>query len=703
MTGNIVARFAIHGLFVACLMPNSVFATGRESPVPLVDPPAGARTWSITSSAGKHGEAHVWTAADGAIWGRENMMLRGMSWNLQQTVRLTPEGHVLTWNARGVSPPGPFEDHFERMTNRAEWRTSIDNGESSDIEAIYSPVAGFIDFSAVLASTVLAKQLLSAPNHISRLLPSGCASLEKLAETTVRVGTETKVLDAYAIFGLAWAPRVVWLEKDGNLFARVGVIRQVLKGWESVTGQLAVLQAQALARRTPGQVKRISRRPTGAVVFEDVKLYDAIARRFLPHMSVMVKDGLIAGVGSTDSLSVPPGAERIPGTGRTLVPGLWDNHQHVIDDERALLLLSQGITTVRDLGNIESELRARIQRIESGRMLGPRILPYLMIDGDSPFSEQTAVLVSTLPQALRQVQRAHAEGYVGVKLYGSLDPRFVKPIAEEAHRLGLRVQGHIPAGMRPLEAVRNGYQEITHIYFLFMQGMPDDVVRQSNTTQRFSGPARYAGDLDFSKNPMRDFFSELSRRRIAFDPTLTIWGRGIGAERGQVIPSLAAFAESLPPQVYRAALVAKTVVGPARDRSRASFRKALEAVRELHRRGVPILAGTDGEGLDLVYELELYVEAGLSTADALASATIVPAKVMGQDHRTGAITVGKEADLLLVQGDPESRIGDLRNVEHVMRGGFHMKGEDLRMAVGLRARAPSLTAISPNSASGCER
>ena len=102
--------------------------------------------------------------------------------------------------------------------------------------------------------------------------------------------------------------------------------------------------------------------------------------------------------------------------------------------------------------------------------------------------------------------------------------------------------------------------------------------------------------------------------------------------------------------------------------------------------GVPILAGTDGYGMELVRELELYVEGGMTPAQALATATIDAAKNVGADKRTGSIAVGKEADLLLVDGDPSKRIGDLRHVDQVMSDGVLMDGDALRQEAGFSGK-----------------
>ena len=112
----------------------------------------------------------------------------------------------------------------------------------------------------------------------------------------------------------------------------------------------------------------------------------------------------------------------------------------------------------------------------------------------------------------------------------------------------------------------------------------------------------------------------------------------------------------------------------------------VDLLGRMHKAGVPIVAGTDGFGMELVRELELYVDGGLTPAEALATATIAPARNVKADQRTGSIKVGKEADLLLVDGDPEKDVGDLRHVDQVMSDGVLMDGDALREAAGFSGK-----------------
>jgi imidazolonepropionase-like amidohydrolase len=311
-----------------------------------------------------------------------------------------------------------------------------------------------------------------------------------------------------------------------------------------------------------------------------------------------------------------------------------------------------------------------------------------MIDGKGPNSAQLAVVVNSQNEALIAVRKAKADGQTGVKFYGTFDPSWVAPAAAEAHRLDLHVHGHLPAKMRTKEAIDAGYDEITHIYYVVMQAMPDDVVDHSNGIHRFQGIGRYAKDMDLDAEPIKSLIATMAQRRIAVDPTLVVVESLFVPENGDLSPAYAPYVGTLPPAVERGFRQGgfKPEGGTTRADFRASFHKLKELVGRLHQAGVPVVAGTDGSGLELVRELELYVESGFTPADALAAATIVPAQLVGAHNHTGSIAVGKDADLALVEGDPSRTIGDLRHVRIVMMDSKLMDADKLRAAVGISRR-----------------
>jgi imidazolonepropionase-like amidohydrolase len=160
------------------------------------------------------------------------------------------------------------------------------------------------------------------------------------------------------------------------------------------------------------------------------------------------------------------------------------------------------------------------------------------------------------------------------------------------------------------------------------------------------------------------------------------------SDGGFALPGLAQYADVVPPLVSRGFRRGghPLVENLTRDDYRKSFGKMVELVGHLHKAGIPIVAGTDGEGRELVREIELYREAGMSPAAALQTATINVARLVGADKRTGSIAVGKEADMILVDGDVSRDLGALRRIVTVVSDGVVMDGDALREAAGYTGR-----------------
>src|SRR4029453_2928775 len=201
--------------------------------------------------------------------------------------------------------------------------------------------------------------------------------------------------------------------------------------------------------------------------------------------------------------------------------------------------------------------------------------------------------------------------------------------------------------------------------------MPDEVVAKSNTTMRMLGPGKYFKDVDFAAEPTKSVIAELANKHIVVDPTLVVVETVLTQEAGTVAPAYTAFSGTLPAAMER---VFKSgglplLEGMNRADAKASFNHMADYVGVLHKAGVPIVAGTDGYGLELVRELELYVQAGFTPSEALAAATLAPAHLVGAHSHTGTIAVGKDADLALVDGDPSKDIGDLRHTKLVLMDG----------------------------------
>ena len=150
---------------------------------------------------------------------------------------------------------------------------------------------------------------------------------------------------------------------------------------------------------------------------------------------------------------------------------------------------------MRDPGNNNPLTIDRAQRAKAGLLLTPTVYPSSLIDGKGPNSAQVATVVTSEAEAMAAVKTAKEQGFIGVKFYGTLNPAWLKPAIAEAHAQGLHVHGHIPQGIRPMDAINAGYDEITHINWVIMQAMPDSIIQTSNGINRFEGPGRYAKDV----------------------------------------------------------------------------------------------------------------------------------------------------------------------------------------------------------------
>jgi cytosine/adenosine deaminase-related metal-dependent hydrolase len=661
----------------------AVLAAPALAQTPVADlakPPADAKVWTITTNDGAqvHGHISLWTDKTGAHWSRMSMNLRGFKTEIDEQNRFAPDGELQSLVVRGFSPSGDSGETYQVTNGGYSWKSQVDHGVGKT-----RPDLAYVSFSGTFDSFLyIVDAMLKSPTHSIDLLPSGKGGIEPLTELDIESNGVKKHLTCYAMTGFGLSPQPIWMDGD-QFFASVPGLLPV--GWEKLETKLSVAQDAALAKRAPAQVAAIAKTPAGPVAFKDVKLYDSDARVFREDETVVVADGHIADVGPAASVAIPANAQVIDGHGKTLIPGLWDNHQHYGDDSTGPLLLASGITSARDPGNLPVESTARRKRIEAGQLLGPRIVPSLLIDGAGPLAAQVGVQAHNLDEALADVRRAKADGYFAIKIYGSADPAWVKPMATLAHQLGLHVHGHIPHGMRPLDAVRDGYDEITHINFVMMQAMPDSVVKVSNTDARIKGTAKYAADVDLHSKAMTDYLDELAHRHIAVDPTLVVIEASLVPDPGSYPPAIAPYADTLPSQFSRGYL--QTAIPPTPDlsraRMRASFAKLVELVGELNKRHVRILAGTDGNGFEVIHELELYEQAGMSPEDALATATINPAEEFKLAGVTGSLAKGKLAELALIDGDPQKNIGDLRQVELVMRDGKMMDAQALRATLGI--------------------
>ncbi|WP_380871995.1 hypothetical protein ACFB49_29500 [Sphingomonas sp. DBB INV C78] len=646
-------------------------------------PPAGARHFVISSTAAKHGDIWSWTMPDGRIAYRMSMSLRGWITETDELITVGNDGRATTIAIRGFTDSGDATEDFTVDANgTARWKTAVDSGSAPFAGKRYNTYGG-----PLLAAERDVEALVTAGDKGIDLLPTGHASIT-IGESVELAGPRgAKTVKLAFIKGYGFAPSPVWLDGDNKYFGIAGTISLLPEGYEANGPKLKDVQDKATAAMVRAVAHKMlvpaNRTPS---LIDHVLMFDSTTGQYLPERAVLIVDGKIAAVGAAGSIKAPSGATVIDGRGKTLTPGLWDSHLHVGGDDWNLLQnVATGITNYRSPGSTIEDAQDIFKRRAAGDLIAPDGKVAVIIDRKDPLAAQGALAVSSAEEAVAAVDKIKAAGLWGVKFYTSMNPAWIAPAAAEAHKLGLHVLGHVPAGMRPLDAVRAGYDEVTHINFIMMQAMPQDVVDKANTAARLEGPAKYGKDVDLDSPEMKAFYAELAKRRSIIDPTLTVWEPSLTSDGSAISPPYAPFADVAPASVVRGWKIGGYPLfdGLTRDDFRKSFRKMVDLVGRLHTAGVTVVAGTDGYGLELVRELELYEQAGLSNAEALQSATIIPARMTGMFDRTGSIEPGKTADIILVDGDVSKDLANLRHVQTVFLDGYRLDGAALRQASGL--------------------
>jgi Amidohydrolase family len=648
----------------------------------LSTPPAGARHYTISSTAGKHGDVWSWKTPDGHVAYRMSMSLRGWVTEDDEVVTLGSDHRPTAIAIRGYTDQGDATEDFSvDGAGIAHWKTVVDSGAAPFGSRRYNTYGG-----PWLASELDVEAFVTAGEKGIDLLPTGHGSIIIGQSVQIDGPQGSKTVKLAFIRGLGFAPQPMWLDSDNHFFGSAGVVSLLPEGFEASGPKLKVIQDQATAAMVRDVAHQFlgpaNRTPT---LVDHVLVFDSVAGRYLPDRAVLIAGGKVAAMGPAGTIKAPPGAVTINGSGKTLTPGLWDSHQHVGEDWNLLQNVATGMTNYRSPGSMIDDALSIYKRRAAGDLLAPDGKISVIIDRKDPLAAQGALTVSSAAETVAAVDKIKAAGVWGVKFYTSMNPAWIAPGAAEAHKLGLHVHGHVPAGMRPLEAVRAGYDEVTHINFILMQAMPQDVVDKANTAARLEGPARYGKDVDLDSPAMKAFYAELSQRKTIIDPTLTVWEPLMTSDGSAISPEYAPFAEISPASVARSWKIGGYPLseGLTRDDYRKSFAKMVALVGKLHQAGVRIVAGTDGYGLELVRELELYEQAGLSNVEALQTATIIPARMTGMAGRVGSIATGKTADIILVDGDVSKDLGNLRHVDTVFLDGYRLSGDALRQASGL--------------------
>lgn len=592
---------------------------------------------------------------------------------LKTKQNLTPESFEIKGNtARGST----IDTSIRINENSASIREGKEN-RTANVPSRFFTIAGY-------APTIIQQMMMRylANNKIKgtlETLPNGKVTIEKRGTDQIKIGDKTVTLDRYLVSGLIWGRESIWLDKQNNLVALVGVdaefdhFEALRDGYESALATF-VDKAAADGMASLSEIsKKLSPAQKGALVITNANLIDGTGKPPLKDAVIVIENGRITSIGSRSTVKLPKKAKIFDAQGKYVVPGLFDMHAHFEQVEWGPVYLAAGVTTVRDVGNEFEFMTSVRDAIKEGRGLGPRILLAGIIDGDSPMA--LGVIRANTPEEARAVvNRYYNAGFNQIKIYSSMKPEILKVICDESHKLGLTVTGHVPNGMNAIQAVEAGMDQINHVQYLIAPFVPKDYKPQRGVVPK----------VDFNSDEVKNSIKFFKEHNTVFDPTLVVMEM-IFHPASTPFASFEPGAAKLPQELY--APINNTGLPPERAAyGRETLDLFSKIVGELHKNGLTIVAGTDQvvPGHSLRRELELYVKAGFTPIEAIQAATIVPARVMKMDKDLGTLEQGKIADLILVDGNPLENISNLRNTKYVVTGGRMFDCAELWQSVGFK-------------------
>lgn len=389
------------------------------------------------------------------------------------------------------------------------------------------------------------------------------------------------------------------------------------------------------------------------VVIEGVSVYSGT--RDEPFVAdVVIRGGIIQSVAPDGGRRIPA-IDRVDGRDQYLVPGLWDVHTHVRSSRDGGLdvteFLAHGVTSVRDLGGVIERIQSVVADIEQRVIAGPAILSvFTMLNGESfaPFQQA----VNSEGDVSRAIDELAIDGAVQVKIHRALSPEMLPVVLRAAHRRELQVIGHIPLGVHPLDACREGMDGIEHVGSLVEALVSVDPYSDGDSSRAID----YL--LSDASEPL---YRCLADRGVPVTPTLVVYPevarRRVGG--GEFPPEYVDFIEAM-----------------------------LRIVKKMHESGVTLLAGTDtsdysgpprlGPGESLHDELVMMQDAGILPTAIIAIATTNAARALGIEARTGSVEQGKAADFVLLGSDPGADIRNMRDIVAVYQAGRQVAGGPLR-------------------------
>ena len=592
-----------------------------------------------------------------------------LEWNnrrisIKEKYQLDERGLPVSVSVEGTSAFGaPVKESYEWSDGHARWQSRSDEGQSRIEENRFYLTVDGADID------ILLRALLRTPGQELDLLPSGRVRLTEIRKATVEKDGESKDVTLYALSGLDLTPTFLWSDDTGRLFALNigGFMKAIRAGWGIGNFEkLKVLADESENQYYKDLSAKLTHKLTTPLLIQNARVIDVVGRTALEDYDVLVENETITRVAR--DIEVPENVRLIDGTGKTLIPGLWDMHGHLSKTD-GFTYLPAGVTSIRDIGNSPENME-EIELLYRTELLGTHLYKSGFIDRESEYSAGNGFTVKTLDEAKKAVDWYAERNYLQIKTYSSFDPAWVKEFASYVHSKGMRLSGHIPAFMSAQQAIDAGFDEIQHINMLFLNFLASDKL-DTRQILRFSLVGDEAYKVDLQGPEMTAFIDDLVEKNIEVDLTVSTFFSLLLTRDRQMDAEYAAIADHLPPNFRRGMMTATMKIDdPAMDERYHKSGDALLAMTKLlYDRGVPIIAGTDNfTGFTLLRELQLYSLAGIPNIDVLRIATLDAARVVGQEAATGSISEGKYADLVLIDGNPLEDISTLRKATLVVQG-----------------------------------
>ncbi len=431
-----------------------------------------------------------------------------------------------------------------------------------------------------------------------------------------------------------------------------------------------------------------------------VRVIDGTGAAAKDDQTIIISEGKIQSVQPSATANIPANAQRLDLNGYTVLPGLVGMHNHMffpmggsppmysnMGISFPRLYLALGVTTIRTTGSVAPYTDLEIKRlIDAGRMIGPKMhvtAPYL--EGRGSFTPVMHTLTS-VDDARRMVNYWADQGATSFKAYMNISRAELRAVVEEAHKRGLKVTGHLCSiGFR--EAAEIGIDNLEHGLFA-----DSEFVANKQPDQCPQGVSNSLRQLDINGTAVQETIRTLVAKNVAITSTLPVF-EAAGAPLAQ--SGIGASSALLNPRVLNVMSTdarVRYLQARARVSPEANFlqvlRKAMEFERAFVQAGGLLIAGLDPTGNGGIVagfgdlrQVELLVEAGFTPVEAIRIATLNGAKFLGEDARIGSIAVGKQADLMVVKGNPATTINDIENVEIVFKDGVGYDSEKLIQSV----------------------